>query len=65
MVLGISRRDREASRADKVWKSVWHRQMLNFQRSLTIDKTDAMTNGVRTKPNHGVPMNTKESTNEC
>jgi hypothetical protein len=35
MVLGIGRRDREASRADKVWKSIWLRQMLQFDRGLT------------------------------
>lgn len=57
MVLGVTRREREALRADKAWTSVWHRQMLNFQRGLTNDKTDAITNGVKTKSNHGDYMN--------
>lgn len=43
MVLGISRRDREASRADKVWKSIWLRQMLNYQRGLTTETNNAIT----------------------
>jgi len=28
MSLGIGKRDRRLLRADKVWRSVWHRQML-------------------------------------
>ena len=43
MVLGIGRRDREASRADKVWKSIWLRQMLNYQRGLTTETNNAIT----------------------
>ena len=35
MCLGIARRDRQAIRADKFWKSVWLRQMLQFDRGLT------------------------------
>ena len=35
MCLGIDRRDRQATRADKFWKSVWLRQMLQFNRGLT------------------------------
>lgn len=35
MCLGIARRDRHAIRADKFWKSVWLRQMLQFDRGLT------------------------------
>lgn len=62
MVLGVTRREREALRADKAWTSVWHRQMLNFQRGLTNDKTDAITNGP--KPIHGISMIKKENTNE-
>ena len=57
MVLGVSRREREALRADKAWTSVWHRQMLNFQRGLTIELDSGITVGVRTKPNHGDYMN--------
>jgi hypothetical protein len=33
MVLGIHKRDRMARRADKVWRSVWHRQMLQLNRT--------------------------------
>jgi len=35
MYLGVDRRDRQATRADKFWKSVWLRQMLSFNRGLT------------------------------
>jgi len=28
MSLGIGKRDRRLLRADKVWRSIWHRQML-------------------------------------
>jgi len=38
VVLGISRRDRHALRADKIWKSPYHRQLLELNRGLTNSK---------------------------
>ena len=39
MPLGITKRNRIKLRADKVWRSVWHRQMLYASRgSGAIDK---------------------------
>ena len=38
MVLGISKRDRHAIRADKVWNSRYHRQLLELNRGLTDRK---------------------------
>tara|TARA_R110001632_G_scaffold101300_1_gene208882 strand:- start:1372 stop:1569 length:198 start_codon:yes stop_codon:yes gene_type:complete len=38
MVLGISKRDRHAIRADKIWNSPYHRQLLELNRGLTDRK---------------------------
>lgn len=38
MTLGVCKRDRIKRRADKAWRSVWHRQMLQPPRSgISID----------------------------
>jgi len=62
MYLGVDRRDRQATRADKFWKSVWLRQMLSFNRGLT-KPIDRDKNYSVIKFNHGTPMNNpKENT---
>ena len=62
MVLGIGRRDREASRADKVWKSIWLRQMLQFDRGLT-KRLDRGKNRI-IKSIHGSSMINPKENNE-
>lgn len=38
MTLGVCKRDRIQRRADKVWRSAWHRQMLQEPRTgISID----------------------------
>ena len=53
MSLGIGKRDRMLLRADKVWRSIWHRQMLFASRNgEAIDKAEkAMSYGVTNKSN--------------
>jgi len=53
MSLGIGKRDRMLLRADKVWRSIWHRQMLfASQNGEAIDKAErAMSYGVTNKSN--------------
>ena len=51
MVLGISKRDRHAVRSDKVWKSRYHRQLLELNRGLTNSKVDVpIINQFKQKP---------------
>ena len=40
MALGISKRDRLLRRADKVWRSIWHRQMLMLTSNRTRQTVD-------------------------
>jgi hypothetical protein len=40
MALGISKRDRMLRRADKVWRSIWHRQMLMLTSNRTRQTVD-------------------------
>ena len=42
MPLGITKRNRIKLRADKMWRSVWHRQMLSPNRTRPIDKRNVM-----------------------
>ena len=53
MSLGIGKRDRRLLRADKVWRSIWHRQMLFAIESwISLDKAEkAMSYGVTNKSN--------------
>ena len=39
-MLGISKRDRMLRRADKVWRSIWHRQMLMLTSNRTRQTVD-------------------------
>ena len=56
MSLGIGKRDRKLLRADKVWRSVWHKQMLFAIESwVSLDKAKkAMSYGVTNKSNSTV-----------
>mgnify|MGYP003127980014 CR=1 FL=1 len=56
MSLGIGKRDRRLLRADKVWRSVWHRQMLFAIESwISLDKAErAMSYEVTNKSNSTV-----------
>ena len=64
MVLGISRRDRHAIRADKVWKSPYHRQLLELNRGLTDNKIYVTTiDQGQPKPFTEIPRTLKENTN--
>ena len=53
MSLGIGKRERRLLRADKVWRSIWHRQMLFAIESwISLDKAErAMSYGVTNKSN--------------
>jgi len=53
MGYGIGKRDRMLLRADKVWRSIWHRQMLFAIESwISLDKAKkAMSYGVTNKSN--------------
>jgi hypothetical protein len=62
MCLGIARRDRHAIRADKFWKSVWLRQMLQFDRGLT-KRLDRGKNRI-IKSIHGSSMINLKENNE-
>ena len=56
MSLGIGKRDRRLLRADKVWRSIWHRQMLFAIESwISLDKAErSMSYGVTNKSNSTV-----------
>jgi len=56
MSLGIGKRDRRLLRADKVWRSVWHKQMLFAIESwISLDKAErAMSYEVTNKSNSTV-----------
>jgi len=53
MSLGIGKRDRRLLRADKVWRSIWHRQMLfTIETCVSLDKAKrAVSYGVTNKSN--------------
>lgn len=62
----INKRDRSALRADKYWRSIWHRQMLFKTKPLTSVSSCDRTKGVyenSTKPNHGNSENGESNEN--
>jgi hypothetical protein len=64
-MLGISKRDRMLLRADKVWRSVWHRQMLmltsNRTRQTVDNQGEVVPYGVTSTDGRSITTN-KEST---
>ena len=65
MALGISKRDRMLRRADKVWRSIWHRQMLmltsNRTRQTVDNQGEVVPYGVTSTDGRSITTN-KEST---
>ena len=64
-MLGISKRDRMLRRADKVWRSIWHRQMLmltsNRTRQTVDNQGEVVPYGVTSTDGRSITTN-KEST---
>ena len=64
-MLGISKRDRMLLRADKVWRSIWHRQMLmltsNRTRQTVDNQGEVVPYGVTSTDGRSITTN-KEST---
>jgi hypothetical protein len=66
-MLGISKRDRMLLRADKVWRSVWHRQMLmltsNRTRQTVDNQGEVVPYGVTSTDGRSITNNNMERSN--
>ena len=67
MALGISKRDRMLRRADKVWRSIWHRQMLmltsNRTRQTVDNQGEVVPYGVTSTDGRSITNNNMERSN--
>ena len=66
-MLGISKRNRMLLRADKVWRSVWHRQMLmltsNRTRQTVDNQGEVVPYGVTSTDGRSITNNNMERSN--
>jgi len=66
-MLGISKRDRMLLRADKVWRSIWHRQMLmltsNRTRQTVDNQGEVVPYGVTSTDGRSITNNNMERSN--
>jgi hypothetical protein len=66
-MLGISKRDRMLRRADKVWRSIWHRQMLmltsNRTRQTVDNQGEVVPYGVTSTDGRSITNNNMERSN--
>ena len=66
-MLGIPKRDRMLLRADKVWRSIWHRQMLmltsNRTRQTVDNQGEVVPYGVTSTDGPSINNNNMERSN--